>query len=139
MKVITTIFLGLIVSGCVSYKTGAIFEGGDQAYYGTVAVNWGDSGSIDLQSEDGMITCRGVSQVVEKPSFFTMIGGRGHAEGKCSDGRTFKVDFIQKTETGGDGRGIDSVGNIMTVVFDRSDKSVKTALRRRQIDALIKQ
>lgn len=125
------------VSACASYRIGATFEDGGRPYFGEVSVMMGGGGTVDLQSEDGRNICKGATQIVERP-YGTTIGARGHAEGKCTDGRTFKVDFVQTRSRGGSGRGIASDGSIVKVYFDASGDVVRSQMKLDHLNSLVK-
>lgn len=127
-----------LLSGCTTYKVGAMFEEGGQPYYGDVMVMIGDAGEITLTSEDGKIECKGATQVTQRPSMFTTLGGRGHAEGRCTDGRTFKVDFVQTRERGGNGRGITGDGKVVRVFFDTSMEVIRSEMKLDNLKNLVK-
>lgn len=132
--------LGLIVlGGCsITYNIAGEFEGGGQAFYGTVSVMIGDTGTIEVATLDGSLTCKGTSQVTKRPSEFTLVGVQGTATAKCNDGRTFKIDFIQTGESGGHGRGLDSQGKIVKLFFDKSEMAARSRMKINRLDAIIK-
>ncbi len=128
----------IVLTGCTTYRIGAVFEDGGQPYFGEAMVMIGDGGSLTLTSEDGTVECKGVTQATARPSMYSTVGGRGHAEGKCSDGRTFKVDFVQTRARGGSGRGIASDGSIVKVYFDASEDVVRSQLQLDRLNSLVK-
>jgi len=131
--VLTGIFL---LGGCAQYNIAGQFEDTGEVFTGNVIVSF-DQGSIDVATEDGSVTCSGSSTITSRPSLYTDIGGQGTADALCSDGRTFKVDFIQTTSDGGHGQGIDSTGNVISLFFDKSVDTAKTRLKQKQLDALV--
>jgi len=127
--------LGL--ASCAKYNVAGQFEDGGQSFFGTVSVSVGQSGTIDISSLDGLVHCTGTSQVTKMPSGYTSIGAQGSANATCNDGRTFKVDFIQSTDSGGSGQGIDSNGGIVQLFFDKSDGMARTMLDQQRLNSLI--
>lgn len=125
-------FLG----GCANYNIAGQFEDTGQVFTGNVIVSF-DQGSIDVVTLDGSVTCSGYSRLTSRPSLYTDVGGQGTADAECSDGRTFKVDFIQTTASGGHGQGIDNLGNIVSLFFDKSGDAAKSRLKQKQLDALV--
>lgn len=126
------------VAGCTeTYAVAGLFEMGGQAFYGTVNVGMSQSGTIDVASADGRVTCTGESKVTQLPSGFSYIGAQGSAQALCNDGRSFKVDFIQTTETGGRGQGIDSQGNIVQLYYDMSGGLARSMLDQHRLNALV--
>ncbi|GAB6052774.1 hypothetical protein JCM17960_15940 [Magnetospira thiophila] len=130
-------FAVTLVTGCVKYHVGGEFVGSGQTFFGSVIVSF-DRGSIDVASADGSVTCEGSSKVISRPSLFVDTGGAGEASATCSDGRTIKVDFIQTSETGGHGQGIDSDGKEIWLVYSTSEKTIASKVRQRQLDNLVK-
>lgn len=126
-----------LLSGCASYQIAGEFEGTGQIFSGNVVVMPMDIGTINIKTADGAVTCSGTSQVTSRPSLYTLIGAQGSATADCSDGRTFKVDFIQTTENGGNGRGIDNQGNIVQLFFNMSGSAARSQLKIKQLDALV--
>ncbi len=136
-KLVPAIALGgLILGGCANYNIAGQFEDTGQVFIGNVIVSF-DQGSINVATEDGSVTCSGSSRITSRPSLHTDIGGQGTANAKCSDGRTFKVDFIQTTSGGGHGQGIDNLGNVVTLFFDKSVDTARSRLKQKQLDALV--
>lgn len=128
----------LALCGCTStYTVAGQFEGSGQAFFGTVTVGMGQSGTLDVASTDGRVKCTGTSQVTKVPSGFSLVGGQGSATATCTDGSTFKVDFVQTSENGGHGQGIDSRGAIVQIYFDSSDGLARSQLDQHRINALI--
>lgn len=127
--------LGL--SGCAVYNVAGTFEETGQAFYGTVTVAM-DQGSVSVVSADGKVSCDGTSTVTKRPSYYVEVGGQGRAEAKCTDGRTFKVDFIQTSTTGGHGKGIDSNGGIVNLYFDKSADALRARMDVDKLDRLVK-
>lgn len=129
---------GLVVlGGCAQYHIAGHFEDTRQQFAGNVTVAIGDSGTLEAKTKDGKVTCKGTTQVTKRPSGYTKIGARGAATAKCSDGRTFKIDFIQTQESGGHGQGLDSNGRIVQVFFDMSQDAADARLRKRLLDKLV--
>jgi len=137
------IFLSVVVSaltlsGCVSmYNVAGQFEDNGQPFFGTVTVFPTESGTLSITSQDGQIHCSGSSQVTKMSSSFSLIGTQGRATALCNDGRTFKIDFIQTSETGGHGQGIDTKGTIIQLYFDESEGLARSQLDQHRINALI--
>lgn len=127
--------LGL--SGCAIYNVAGTFEDTGQAFYGTVTVSM-DQGSVNVVSADGKVSCDGTSTVTKRPSYYANVGGQGRAEATCTDGRTFKVDFIQTTPSGGHGKGIDSNGSIVNLYFDKSAEVLRSRMAVEKLDRLVK-
>ncbi|CCQ72267.1 protein of unknown function [Magnetospira sp. QH-2] len=134
---IAMLSLSAMLSGCLKYHIGGEFESTGQQFFGSVTVTM-DHGSIDVATADGSVTCSGSSGVTSRPSLYVNTGATGEAEATCSDGRTFKVDFVQTSEAGGHGQGIDNEGNVVWVIFSRSANSVESKVRQRQLDKLVK-
>jgi len=126
------------LAGCAQYNVAGQFENDGQPFVGTVKVSVGNAGTIDISSLDGRFHCSGTSQVTKQPSGYTAIGAQGRAEATCNDGRAFKVDFIQSTESGGSGQGIDSNGNIVSLFFDESAGLAQSMLKQQRLNSLIK-
>ncbi|PHS75182.1 MAG: hypothetical protein COB59_11725 [Rhodospirillaceae bacterium] len=138
MKKIAILVLAAFgLAGCAVYNVAGQFEGTGQAFVGTVTVALGDGGSLEVTSLDGRLHCTGTSQVTKRPSGYTTVGGQGRAQATCNDGTTFKVDFIQSSESGGSGQGIDSNGQIVTLFFDKSEGMARTRMNRQRLDALV--
>ena len=127
----------IILGGCAQYHIAGHFEDTRQQFFGFVSVSMGDSGTLEAKTKDGTVTCKGTTQVTKRPSGYTTIGGRGAAQAKCSDGRTFKVDFVQTQETGGHGQGLDSNGRIVRVFFDTSQDGANARLKKNLLDKLV--
>lgn len=137
MKKLAIVALSMLgLAGCAQYNVAGQFEGGGQAFVGTVSVAM-QTGSIEVSSLDGRLQCSGSSEVTKMPSGYTTLGAQGRATATCNDGRTFKVDFIQSNETGGSGQGIDSEGNIVTMFFDSSASMARTKLDQQRLNSLI--
>lgn len=124
------------LAGCATYSVAGHFENGGQAFLGKVSVSL-DTGKLDVTSLDGSLTCSGTTHVVQQ-AFMSEVGAQGRAEATCSDGRTFKLDFIQTSTMGGSGQGIDSLGNIVQVFFDTSPVVVRTRLDQALLDDLVR-
>ena len=128
----------LALAGCAeTYNVAGLFEAGGEPFYGTVSVGVGQSGTIDIATADGRVKCSGASQVTKYPSGYSYIGAQGNAKATCSDGRAFKVDFIQSSETGGRGQGIDGHGDIVQIYFDMSEGLAKSMLDQHRLNTLI--
>ena len=125
----------ILLSGCAYYKVGAVFEEGGQPFYGSATVPVGGFGTMEAVSEDGTVKCTGKTAVTKRP-VFAKTGAQGYAEGTCDDGRTFKIDFIQTTESGGYGTGLDGEGNIIRMQFDSSETLVRSRLRNERLRML---
>jgi len=128
----------MMLSGCAMYSVAGQFENGGQAFFGHVAVLPGDMGTLDVTTVDGKIKCTGNTQVTKRPSLLSVTGAQGRADATCTDGRTFKLDFVQTSESGGHGQGIDNQGNILQVYFDTSSTAVRARLDQARIDALVR-
>ncbi|PCI41523.1 MAG: hypothetical protein COB46_03230 [Rhodospirillaceae bacterium] len=135
LAIVALVAFGL--AGCVQYKVAGMFEGDGRAFVGTVMVGIGHGGSIEVTSLDGTLHCTGTSQVTKMASGYSSVGAQGRAEATCNDGSTFKVDFVQSSESGGSGQGIDSNGGIVTLFFDTSDSMARTRMDRQRLDALV--
>lgn len=134
--------LGLIVttwglSGCALYSVAGQFEDTGQDFYGNVMVSPVDIGTLDVTTADGKIVCSGSTQVTRRGSLMSNVGAQGHASATCNDGRTFKIDFIQASESGGHGQGIDDRGNIVKVFFDMSSSAVRARLDQNRLNDLV--
>jgi|GEM_PF-1687196 len=127
----------MTLSGCAMYSVAGQFENGGDPFFGHVAVLPGDMGTLDVSTLDGKVKCSGSTQVTKRPSLLSVIGAQGRAEATCTDGRSFKLDFVQTSESGGNGQGIDSQGNIVQVYFDTSSSAVRARLDQARIDALV--
>ena len=128
----------LALSGCMNtYSVSGQFEGSGQAFFGTVTVGMGQSGTLEVASADGRVKCTGTSQVTKIPSGFSLVGGQGAAAATCTDGRTFKVDFVQTSESGGHGQGIDDRGSVVQIYFDTSNGLARSQLDQHRINTLI--
>lgn len=125
------------LGGCAVYNVAGTFEDTGEAFYGTVTVAI-DQGSVNVVSADGKVSCDGTSMVTKRPSYNTNVGGQGRAEAKCTDGRTFKVDFIQTSTSGGHGKGIDSNGGIVNLYFDMSAEALRAKMAVDKLDRLVK-
>ncbi len=128
----------LMISGCAHYNVAGQFEDTGTPFYGTVKVVGTGSGTINVSTADGRITCQGSSSVTKRPSLYATTGAQGRAEAQCSDGTTFKVDFIQSTSSGGHGQGISSTGGVVKLFFDTSETVVKNTLEQNRLDHLVK-
>jgi len=128
---------GMLLCSCAMYSVAGQFENGGGAFFGHVAVLPLDMGTLDVETADGTIKCSGSTQVTKRPSLVSIIGAQGRAEAACNDGRTFKLDFVQTTESGGHGQGIDNLGNIVQVYFDMSGPAVRARLDQARLDALV--
>lgn len=128
----------LALSGCISYRIAGQFEQSGTPFYGTVSVSMGGTGKIDVATLDGKVTCAGTSTVTKRPSLYSTVGGQGTATATCSDGTSFKIDFIQVRESGGHGQGIDSDGKIVKIFFDTSESRAKSNMQKYKIDSLVK-
>lgn len=128
----------LLMTGCTqTYAVAGLFEGGGQVFHGTVSVGMSQSGTLEVSSDDGRMHCSGQSEVGKLPSGYSYIGAQGSATATCSDGRQFKIDFIQSTESGGRGQGIDDRGNIVQIYFDRSDGLARSMMDQHRLNALV--
>ncbi|MFC1673297.1 hypothetical protein ACFL12_03995 [Pseudomonadota bacterium] len=128
----------LILGACTNtYHISGMFEGSTQVFQGTVSVGLGQSGSLDVSSVDGAVQCTGTSEVTQLPSGYSTIGAQGIAEATCTDGRSFKVDFVQTRSSGGHGQGIDNAGRIVQLYFDMSEGTVQSMLERHQLNTLV--
>jgi hypothetical protein len=83
------------------------------------------------------VQCTGASKVTQLPSGFSYIGAQGSATATCNDGRTFKIDFIQTTESGGRGQGIDDRGNVVQIYFNQSEGLARSMLDQHRLNALV--
>lgn len=128
----------LTLNGCAMYSVAGQFENGGDPFFGHVAVLPGDMGTLDVSTADGTLKCTGSTQVTKRPSLLSVTGAQGRAEATCTDGRTFKLDFIQTSESGGHGQGIDNQGNIVQVYFNTSSSAVRARLDQARIDALVR-
>lgn len=139
MRVFSIIAVSVLaLTGCMnSYTVAGLFEGSGQAFFGTVTVGMGQSGTLDVSSVDGRVRCTGTSQITKVPSGYSLVGGQGRATATCTDGRAFKVDFIQTSESGGHGQGIDGGGSIVQIYFDTSDGLARSTLDQHRINTLI--
>jgi len=120
------------------YSVGGYFEDTNQEFAGTVVVVPFDIGTFNVATLDGTTVCSGNSHGTDRPSSFSLIGAKGYANATCTDGRTFKVDFLQTTETGGHGRGIDNQGNIVRLYFNTSSDLAASQTRREMLQKLMK-
>ncbi|MBL4692434.1 MAG: hypothetical protein JKY92_03800 [Magnetovibrio sp.] len=138
-KVSILALMALSLTGCsAKYDVAGLFESSGQAFVGNVAVSsMGQSGTIDVSSLDGTVQCTGTSEVTKMPSGYSLIGAQGRASATCNDGRTFKIDFTQSTETGGNGQGIDSNGGIMTLYFDSTSGLARSHLNQQRLNSLV--
>lgn len=131
--------VGLVaLGGCAQYNVAGQFEDTGQAFYGTVSVFGSGSGSIAVASADGALTCTGHSALTERPSFSDTAGAKGVATAQCTDGTSFKVDFIQTTSSGGYGQGISSTGSVVKLFFDTSKAVAEGKLDHTRLDQLVK-
>lgn len=137
-RVITMCLSALLLASCASYSVAGYFEDSRQLFRGNVLVSLTDAGTIDVVTEDGMVTCKGTSQVTKRPSGFTTVGARGSATAKCSDGRSFKADFLQTTESGGQGRGIDDQGRVVKLYFSTSADVAESLTREEMLRSLMR-
>lgn len=127
-----------VLGACTEhYAVAGLFEAGGAPFFGTVNVGMGQSGTIDVATADGRIRCSGASKVTQLPSGFSYIGAQGSATALCNDGGSFKIDFIQTSETGGRGQGIDDRGNIVQIYFDMSDGLARSMLDQHRLNALV--
>lgn len=131
-------FLPVLGACTETYVVAGLFEAGGEPFYGSVSVGVSQSGSIDVATRDGRVSCTGTSKVTQLPSGYSYIGAQGSATATCNDGRSFKVDFIQTTETGGRGQGIDDAGNIVQIYFDMSDGLARSMLDQHRLNALVR-
>lgn len=133
------LILLIFLSACTqSYSVFGQFEGSGDTFFGTVSAGMSQSGTINVSTRDGSVKCTGTSEVMKLPSGYSSIGAQGRAMATCSDGRSFKVDFIQNTESGGRGQGIDSRGEIVQIFFDLSDGLAQSMLNQHLLNTLIK-
>ena len=137
MGVVLVLGAQVALGGCAQYAVAGRFEGAVQPFYGRVVASLMDSGTLKVSSADGTLTCRGTTRVTQRPSMTSNIGTQGSASAACSDGRTFKVDFVQTSETGGRGQGIDDRGNIVTLFYDSSKSAAHARLDQDRLDALV--
>lgn len=126
-----------VCGGCAVYTVAGQFEGSGRAFLGEVTVSVTDSGTLKVQSEDGLLQCTGDTQVTKRGSLMSNVGAQGRGQATCNDGRTFKVDFVQTSESGGHGQGIDSQGNIVVLFFDTSETAARARLDQARLDALV--
>lgn len=129
---------GMVLSGCAMYSVAGEFEDSGQMFFGHAAVSPVDIGMIDVQTADGRLNCSGSTQVTRRGSLMSNVGAQGRATVTCTDGRTFKVDFIQTSESGGHGQGIDDSGRIVKMFFDMSSSTARARLEKGRLDALIR-
>lgn len=120
-----------------SYVVAGLFEAGGEPFFGTVSVGVGQSGTLQVATRDGRVQCSGASKVTQLPSGFSYIGAQGSASATCNNGRSFKVDFIQTSESGGRGQGIDDAGHIVQIYFDMSDGFARSMLDQHRLNALV--
>jgi len=137
-KFVIIAFSTLSLAACAEYNVAGQFENGGQPFVGNVVVSWANSGTININSLDGRIQCTGTSHVTKQPSGYTGMGAQGYATALCNDGRTFKIDFIQSSDSGGHGQGIDSNGNIVQMYFDKSKSMALSKMDQQRLNALIK-
>lgn len=139
MRVLAIISISVLaLSGCMSsYTVAGKFESSGQAFFGTVSVGMGQSGSLDVSSADGRLRCTGASRVTKVPSGLSLVGGQGSATATCTDGSTFKIDFVQTSESGGHGQGIDDRGAVVQIYFDTSAGLARSQLDQHRINTLI--
>ena len=131
--------VGLVgLCGCAQYNVAGQFEDTGTAFYGSVTVLGSGSGTISVASMDGAISCTGSSSLTERPTFRDTSGAKGVATAQCSDGTSFKVDFIQTTSSGGYGQGISSTGSVVKLYFDTSKAVAKGKLDHARLDQLVK-
>ena len=131
--------VGLIaLSGCAQYNVAGQFEDTGKDFYGSVTVLGSGSGSISVASLDGLISCTGSSRLTERPTLRDTSGAKGVATAQCSDGTSFKVDFIQTTSSGGYGQGISSTGSVVKLYFDTSKAVAKGKLDHTRLNQLVK-
>lgn len=126
-----------IISGCALYSVAGQFEESGVMFYGNVAVSPVDIGTLEVSTADGLITCSGRTQVTKRGSMMSNVGAQGRASATCSDGRTFKIDFIQTSESGGHGQGIDDGGSIVKIFFDSSSSAVRARLDQDRLNTLV--
>jgi len=132
------ILLPFLAACTQSYVVSGQFEGSGDTFFGTVTTGVSQSGTLNVSTRDGSVQCTGASEVTKLPSGYSAIGAQGSATATCSDGRSFKVDFIQDTESGGRGQGIDSQGMIVQIFFDLSDGLARSMLNQHRLNTLIK-
>lgn len=126
------------VTACTeTYAVAGLFEAGGEPFFGTVSVGVSQTGSIEVANRDGTVQCKGTSKVTQLPSGYSYIGAQGSATAICNTGRSFKIDFIQTSETGGRGQGIDDAGAIVQIYFDMSDGLARSMLDQHRLDALV--
>lgn len=132
------LILVLVLGACTNtYHISGMFEGTTQVFHGTVSVGLGQGGTLDVSTTDGAVRCTGTSEVTQLPSGYSTIGAQGRANATCSDGRSFKVDFVQTRSSGGHGQGIDSAGRIVQLYFDMSEGAVQSLMERHQLGNLV--
>ena len=120
-----------------TYAVAGLFEAGGEPFFGSVGVGMGQSGGIKVATRDGRVQCSGTSKVTQLPSGYSYIGAQGSATATCNNGRSFKIDFIQTSETGGRGHGIDDAGAIVQIYFDMSDGLARSMLDQHRLNALV--
>lgn len=127
-----------VLAGCTeTYAVAGLFEAGHDPFFGSVSVGMGQAGTLEVASQSGRVQCTGASKVMQLPSGYSGIGAQGSATATCNDGRTFKVDFIQTTESGGRGQGIDDQGNVIRIYFDLSEGLARSMLDQHRLNALV--
>lgn len=139
-RVKNALFVGVSVLGlasCAAYNVVGTFEESGKEFIGNVTVSVGDIGWVKVETLDGSVKCSGTSVVTKRPSGYTLVGAQGRATAECSDGTTFKVDFLQTSHSGGHGKGIDSNGNIVSLYFDRSSDVLVERMRVQKLDRLV--
>lgn len=127
-----------VLGACTeTYGVAGLFEAGGAPFFGTVSVGVSQGGTIEVITADGRVRCSGASKVTKLPLGYSYIGAQGSASATCNDGSSFKIDFIQNTETGGRGQGIDDQGNIVQIYFDLSDGMARSMLDQHRLDVLV--
>lgn len=127
-----------LLAGCTeTYAVAGLFEVGNDPFFGSVSVGMGQSGTLEIASQSGRVQCTGGSKVMQLPSSYSYNGAQGNATAICNDGRSFKIDFIQTTESGGRGQGVDDQGNVILIYFDQSEGLARSMLDQHRLNALV--
>lgn len=119
------------------YSVAGQFEDSGQTFFGNVTVSPVDIGLLEVATPDGLVTCSGDTRVTKRGSLMSNVGAQGHAIATCNNGRSFKIDFIQTSESGGHGQGIDDHGHIVKIYFDMSSSVVRGRLDQDRLDTLV--
>ncbi len=126
------------LSGCAQYSVAGQFEDTGELFFGAAAVSLTDAGTLEIATANGRTTCTGATRVSTRAALTSNSGIHGSANARCNDGRTFKVDFIQTSHSGGHGQGIDDRGNVVRIFFDTSSDAVRARLDKSRLDNLIR-